>query len=107
MQNRIYTFLAGVQQSTPPDPGTPSSSADLVPYSYLGTIVEQEVCGGTINGLNTAFTVARTPLAGRPFALYLDGVKLIPGTDYTRAGTAITMILVPKSPQVLTADYRY
>lgn len=107
MQNRIYTFLAGVQQSAAPDPGTPASSADVIPFSYMGTIVEQEAPTGALNGSNTAFTLAHTPLSGWPFALFLDGIKLILGTDYTRTGTAITMTTAPASNQVLTADYRY
>ncbi len=35
MQNRIYTFITGVESSVAPDPGTPSASADVVPFSYL------------------------------------------------------------------------
>lgn len=34
-QSRIYVFMVGVEQSTQPDPGTPSADADVVPYSWL------------------------------------------------------------------------
>lgn len=35
MQSRLYTFIVGVEQSAQPDPGTPSASADVVPFSWL------------------------------------------------------------------------
>lgn len=35
MQNRIYTFIVGVEQDAAPDPGTPSEPADVVPFSFL------------------------------------------------------------------------
>lgn len=103
-QNRVYDHNVSVTASAAPDPGTASLSTDLVVY---GTPVEQESLSGTVNGSNTAFTVAHTPRADWPFALYQNGIKLIPTTDYSRSGVNITMVSAPVSGQLLTADYRY
>lgn len=35
MQSRIFTFLAGINQSAQPDPGTPVETFDVVPFGYL------------------------------------------------------------------------
>lgn len=107
MQDRLITVTGGVETSTTPTAGTPSDPSDLVPLSYFGTVVEQEAVGGTKDGVNTAFTVAHTPLSAWPFALFVDGVKQLLGTDYTRSGVNITISGGIASGQRLTADYRY
>lgn len=35
MQSRTFKFLAGVQTSTQPDPGTPSADYDIIPFGWL------------------------------------------------------------------------
>lgn len=42
MQSRTFKFLAGVQTSTQPDPGTPSQTYDIVPYGWLTTYYSPE-----------------------------------------------------------------
>ena len=68
-------------------------------------IVSEEVCGGAINGTNTAFTLAFTPVAG--VILYLNGTRLRSGAgnDFTISGTAITMLYAPETGDVLIATY--
>ena len=61
---------------------------------------------GTINGANAAFALASTPVAGTE-RVFLNGQRMFPGSgnDYTIAGTAITMLVVPLTNDRLTADY--
>lgn len=68
--------------------------------------VIEEVPSGAINGTNTAFTIANTPVAGS-VRLYLNGVRLRSGAgnDYTISGNTITMLYAPATGDVLIADY--
>lgn len=68
--------------------------------------ITRETPGGTINGSNTAFTLANTPLSGTE-ELYLNGVQQDAGAgnDYTISGTAITMLAAPLSGDKLRVSY--
>jgi hypothetical protein len=68
--------------------------------------VYNETPGGTINGSNTAFTVASTP-QNSSLELVLNGVVLEPGAgnDYTVSGTSITMLFAPATGDKLRAYY--
>lgn len=68
--------------------------------------VVEETPSGSINGSNTAFTLANTPTAGT-VKLYLNGVrqKSGAGNDYTISTNTITMTTAPVSGDVLIADY--
>lgn len=46
MQSRVYQFIVGIEQSTQPDPGTPSADADVVPYGWLTDNYSQVVESG-------------------------------------------------------------
>lgn len=69
--------------------------------------VDKEVPSGSINGSNTSFTLANTPVAGSEH-LYLNGVLQEPGAgnDYTISGGTITMLTAPLSGEKLRASYR-
>lgn len=69
--------------------------------------VSNEVPSGTVNGSNTAFGLANTPVSGT-VSLYLNGVRLQPGAgnDYTLSGATITMLYAPATGDQLLADYR-
>ena len=71
-----------------------------------GTPSGDEICGGAIDGINTAFTVANIPLAGTQFQLFLNGQAQIEGFNYTRIGVAITMTSAPFAG-ILFANYYY
>lgn len=65
--------------------------------------VTGEVPGGTINGSNTAFTLANTPANGfggvSTLELFYGGelLKSGAGNDFTLSGTAITMLFAPSN----------
>lgn len=106
-QSRVYDLDVSITAAAQPDPGVSSASPDIVVY---GTPVEQEVPAGLRNGANKVFTFAHTPRADWPFAFFMDGVKYIPTTEYTRVGAVVTLAAgtdAPAADQVPTGDYRY
>lgn len=69
--------------------------------------VTREVPSGTINGSNTAFTLANTPVAGSE-EVFLNGMiqNVGAGNDYTISGATITMLTAPISGDVILVNYR-
>ena len=69
--------------------------------------VDKEVPSGTINGSNTAFSLANTPISGSEH-LYLNGVLMESGSgnDYTISGASITMATAPLTGEKMRATYR-
>lgn len=107
---RLYEFVTGIESSTQPDAGTPVNPNDLVTLSAIsggvGTEAQEEPTG-TVNGANTAFTLANTPVNNASVKLYLNGIFLRQGTDYTISGANITMTTAPATGQILDCVYRY
>lgn len=67
-----------------------------------------ETPSGAINGSNKIFTLADTPNSGT-LRLYLDGVRLEEGRDYTLSAGTITFTDdhgAPESGSRLLADYQ-
>jgi hypothetical protein len=73
-------------------------------FLKYGAFVPNETVGGTINGVNTTFTIANTP---QYLQLYLNGQLLEPGAgnDYTISGTTITALFAPIAGDKLRAYY--
>ncbi len=72
---------------------------------FLKRFTTKETPSGTINGSNTAFTLASTPQENETVELYLDGLYLVEGTHYTLSGTSITMTSAPVLGQDLKVIY--
>lgn len=90
--------------------GTTAVTFQQIPTSAglaNSNFVDAEVPSGSINGSNTAFTLANTPVSGS-VKLYLNGQRLRAGAgnDYTISGTSITMASAPLSGEYLEAEYR-
>jgi hypothetical protein len=71
----------------------------------------EEVPAGTIDGVNTVFTISHTPISGT-LLLFYNGVKQTGGgVSYTLSGTSITFVIPPEAGQDaatdLTATYSY
>lgn len=88
-----------------------NSVAGQITISSTGALsatnfVTNELVSGTIDGSNTAFTLANTPTSGTQ-RLYLNGIALVPGAgnDYTISGANVTMLYAPQTGSVLEADY--
>ena len=79
-----------------------TSGAGFIKY---GNLVANETPSGTINGSNTAFTLANAN--AYQLELFLNGQLLEPGSgnDYTISGNAVTMLFAPLSGDKLRAYY--
>ncbi len=75
----------------------------------LPAFSDGETPTGAINGLNTTFTLAFTPSPAASVQVYLNGLRLQVGVDYTLSGSTIsfTLVTVPQLGDVLLASYRY
>jgi hypothetical protein len=84
-------------------------SAALASTDYMapGSFVTRETPTGTINGVNTTFTLANTPIVNTE-QIFLNGLLLEPGAgnDYTISGATITMLIVPATGDRLKANYQ-
>jgi hypothetical protein len=90
--------------------GTTSIPFQQIPTSAglaASNFVDKETPSGTINGSNTAFTLAFTPVSGSEY-LFLNGLLLESGAgnDYTITGAAITMLTAPLTGEKLRVSYR-
>lgn len=74
-----------------------------------GTLVTGETPGGTLNGVNTAFTLANTPIKGAVTLIYTPTggptTFLLYGVDFTMVGSAITMINAPAAGTLFSTYY--
>ena len=69
--------------------------------------VDKAIPSGSINGSNTAFTLANTPVVGSEH-VYLNGVlqESGAGNDYTISGANITLLSAPLTGEKLRVSYR-
>jgi hypothetical protein len=69
--------------------------------------VDKEIPSGSINGSNTAFTLANTPVAGSEH-VYVNGMltESGAGNDYTISGASITMLYALATGEKLRVSYR-
>jgi hypothetical protein len=76
--------------------------------SGLGTsnFVFHETPSGSVNGSNTAFTLANTPTAGT-VQVFLNGILQEPGSgnDYTISGATITYLTAPATGDKIRVHY--
>jgi|SRR5579863_800717 len=71
------------------------------------TFSDAETPGGTIDGVNTMFTLANTPL-GSSLMLFRNGLNTSANLDYTLTGSSIQFAAgaLPQPGDILTASYR-
>ena len=76
------------------------------PSATVYTQITRETPSGTLNGSNTAFTLAQTLQVGSE-ELHLNGQLLDPGAgnDYTISGQNITMLVAPVNTDKLRCSY--
>jgi hypothetical protein len=90
-----------------------TASPQWVATSSLGisgssvTFVDSETPTGTVNGSNTAFTLANSPSPAASLQLFVNGQLMVSGgVDYTLSGANITMVTAPPTSSVIRAWYR-
>lgn len=65
----------------------------------------RETPSGSINGVNTTFTLTFTPDDADGVDVYLDGLLLRKTTHYTISGAVITTTSAPNTDQVMYVVY--
>ncbi|MGC4049266.1 MAG: hypothetical protein QM757_07095 [Paludibaculum sp.] len=70
--------------------------------------VDMETPGGTVNGVNTLFTLTQTPFPSGSLHLYRNGILQKASVDYALSGNGITFLAVstPQTGDLLSASYR-
>lgn len=66
--------------------------------------VFNETPTGTVNGVNTSFTIANTPLTGS-VKVFVNGLRKKLTTDYSVSGTTITFVDIPATGSDIIIDY--
>ena len=69
-------------------------------------IVDDESLTGTINGVNTVFTLNNPPSPATSLKLYRGGARQRITEDFTLSGSTITFLVAPQVGEILLADYR-
>jgi hypothetical protein len=72
------------------------------------TFVDVETPGGTIDGINTAFTLAQAPAPAASLLLFRNGLLQRAGVDFSLSGAAVTFLAgsIPQPGDLLQANYR-
>jgi len=72
----------------------------------IAGLITNEVPSGTINSINTEFTLANDPITGT-VEVYLNGLIQAPGTgkDYTISGKNISFTKAPRTNSEILVSY--
>ena len=83
---------------------SPGGSAGILPL-----FSDTEIPGGTLNGINTAFTLQFAPSPANSLVLFRNGLLQTHGFDFALAGNVVTFLpgSIPQAGDQLTASYRY
>lgn len=68
--------------------------------------VDKETPSGSINGVNTSFTLSQTPIAGSEHVYRNGQLQADGGVDYSISGTIITFVSPPLTGDALVVSYR-
>ena len=73
-----------------------------------GSFVDAEIPGGTLDGANSAFTLASVPNPGSSLQLFRNGLLLKSSGDFNLSGNALTFLsgAIPQPGDALMASYR-
>lgn len=111
----LVTIAASPYILTVPTLTAPLSTSIIpAPIPVIGSgqsgFSDQEPLLGSINGVNTVFTILFAPNPPQSLTLYRNGVELVQGTDYSIGGSGnqITFLSgIPQTGDILRASYRY
>jgi hypothetical protein len=84
---------------------TKGSGAGVGTMALNAHFIDDETPSGTIDGNNTAFTLANSPVTSS-LKVYLGGSRQRVTEDYTLSGRTITFTIAPQVGEVLLVDYR-
>lgn len=105
ISGNTITFQAGAVPQ--PNDGLLASYRLGVTTPGVG-FVDGESPTGTIDGVNTGFTLSNSPIPASSLAVYRNGILLKSGVDYTATGAFITFAsgYVPQLGDLLQCSYR-
>lgn len=66
---------------------------------------ENSTPSGTVNGVNTVFTLPSTPEENDSVLVFLNGLKQKQTTDYSVSGTTLTFVVAPALGQSVEVYY--
>jgi hypothetical protein len=101
----VITFATGAEPQT----------GDILVASYRLAVsipgvgfVDQQTPTGAINGVNTTFALSQTPSPSASLTVFLNGLLMSVGVDYTLSGSTITFLTasVPHTGDILLSSYR-
>lgn len=101
----VSDTLAGLAATQTLTNKTISGSSNTLTNLPVAATFAQEIPSGTVNGSNVTFTLVNTPAAVASVQLHMDGLLLIPTTDYSISGSTITMVVAPATGQKLQVVY--
>jgi hypothetical protein len=115
--NGLSLYLNGIYQSPAIDYTlvganitmlTAPSVSDILTYASVTATSYTVSTGytGVIDGVNALFNLTQTPIANG-VEVYLNGMYMSPGTDYTLVGTALTFVAAPAIADILVIKYFY
>lgn len=104
----VANLTAGTGISITNGAGTISIAVNSATFLLVANYVTRESPTGTIDGSNTIFTLAATPVAGTEH-VYVNGILQNSGTgnDYTISGATITFLAgaIPQTGDVIRVSY--
>lgn len=104
----VANLTAGTGVTITNGAGTISIAVNSATFLLVANYVVRESPSGTINGVNTAFSLAATPIAGTE-EVYVNGIlqNSGAGNDYTISGANITFLsgAIPQTGDVVRVTY--
>jgi len=93
---------------------TPQTGDNLIASYRLAVsipgvgFVDQVTPTGATNGVNTTFTLSQAPSPSASLTVFLNGLRMTLGVDYTLSGSTITFATasVPQSGDILLCSFR-
>lgn len=86
--------------------GSSGSGGTSAPVVDGQNLVSGEVPAGVIDGVNTIFTLAHTPISGT-LAVFINGLGEFLNVDYAVNGTQLIFVVAPTVGSSLIVNYRY
>jgi len=75
--------------------------------AFKAGFADAETPSGTIDGSNTAFTLANVPNPVTSLAVFINSTRKTLTEDYTLSGATLTLLSAPRSGAILRVDYRF
>lgn len=103
LTGKTIAFGSNTVSGTSAQFNTANTDGDFV---FVASVVIRETPSGSINGANTAFTLANTPVTGTE-EVYLNGILQEPGAgnDYQISGAALTYNTAPLTNDRIRVSY--